>query len=131
VMDDSDEGKVVSLTAFRDKREASEDRLEEDLTDMFADFPTEELRKLQKILTDVRQSVMTEDEIHSEEQSIPQLEVIKLETALTCLHDVFNTMYSSDCYVKSDEVHQRVEAIHAHIMGIHNWIRGWQSEHDE
>jgi hypothetical protein len=131
VQGDSDGDNIISLTAFRDKREASEDRLEEDLSDMFAGFPTEELRKLQKVLTDVRQSVMTEDEIRSEEQNIPQVEVIRLETALNCLHDVFNSMYSSQCYVKSDEVHQRVESIHAHLMGIHNWIRGWQSEHDE
>lgn len=128
---DSDEGKVVSLTEFRDKRHSSEERLEEDLTDMFADFDTEDLHKFQGFLSELRTSIMSEDEILAEEKKIPQIEVIRLETALCCLHDVFNSMYSSQCYVLSEEVNRRVESIHAHLMGLHNWIRGWQSENDE
>ena len=130
-MDDSDEGKVVSLTEFRDKRHSSEERLEEDLTDMFSDFATEDLRTLQEFLTELRESVMSEDEILAEEKKIPEIEVVKMEMALSCLHDVFNNMYGSQCYVLSTEVHQRVESIRTHLMGLSDWVRGWRSEqHD-
>ena len=116
-MDDSDEGNVISLTEFRDKRQSSEYRLEEDLTEMFSEFETEDLHKLQGLLSELRESVMSEDEIRAEEGNIPELEVVKLEMALSCLHDVFNNLYGSQCYVLSTEVHQRIESIRTHQIG--------------
>jgi len=131
VMDDSDEGNVISLTEFRDKRQSSEYRLEEDLTEMFSEFETEDLHKLQGLLSELRESVMSEDEIRAEEGNIPELEVVKLEMALSCLHDVFNNLYGTQCYVLSTEVHQRIESIRTHLIGLSDWVRGWRSEqHD-
>jgi hypothetical protein len=130
-MDDSDEGNVISLTEFRDKRQSSEYRLEEDLTEMFSEFETEDLHKLQGLLSELRESVMSEDEIRAEEGNIPELEVVKLEMALSCLHDVFNNLYGTQCYVLSTEVHQRIESIRTHLIGLSDWVRGWRSEqHD-
>lgn len=131
MMDDSDEGNVISLTEFRDKRQSSEYRLEEDLTEMFSEFETEDLHKLQGLLSELRESVMSEDEIRAEEGNIPELEVVKLEMALSCLHDVFNNLYGTQCYVLSTEVHQRIESIRTHLIGLSDWVRGWRSEqHD-
>ena len=130
-MDDSDEGNVISLTEFRDKRQSSEYRLEEDLTEMFSEFETEDLHKLQGLLSELRESVMSEDEIRAEEGNIPELEVVKLEMALSCLHDVFNNLYGTQCYVLSTEVHQRIESIRTHLIGLSDLVRGWRSEqHD-
>ena len=131
MMDDSDEGNVISLTEFRDKRQSSEYRLEEDLTEMFSEFETEDLHKLQGLLSELRESVMSEDEIRAEEGNIPELEVVKLEMALSCLHDVFNNLYGTQCYVLSTEVHQRIESIRTHLIGLSDLVRGWRSEqHD-
>ena len=131
MMDDSDEGNVIYLTEFRDKRQSSEYRLEEDLTEMFSEFETEDLHKLQGLLSELRESVMSEDEIRAEEGNIPELEVVKLEMALSCLHDVFNNLYGTQCYVLSTEVHQLIESIRTHLIGLSDWVRGWRSEqHD-
>ena len=100
---DSEDGRVVSLQAFRQKKTK---KLFADFDDMDLTWPHE--------LQDVLDEWADDDEI-------PDVEVIRLLTILGCVDDSLQALYHSHAVITSDTLWSHAETIQKQIHAMIKW----------